>query len=350
MKIKVGILGATGTVGQRFIQLLQGHPWFEITFLTGSERSIGNPYGEICHWKLTTPMPEEVKKMIVEESRPGSEAAIVFSGLGGDTTYEIEESFAKAGYAVITNASAHRMGPDIPLLIPEINPEHLELIKVQQEKRGFSGYIVTNPNCFAIPLCLALHPLDMAFGVQSVAVSAMGGISGAGYPGVPSLDIVGNVIPYISDVEEIKVERETQKILGKCINGAIESHPMGISTNTSRVPVIEGHTEIVFVNLREKPAIADIENELRNYTSLPQELKLPSAPKHPVIVMDEPNRPQPRFDADLEDGMAAIVGRLRECPVFGAKFVVLGHNTIRGAAGASILNAELLHSQGYFRT
>jgi aspartate-semialdehyde dehydrogenase len=350
MKIKVGILGATGTVGQRFIQLLQGHPWFEIAFITGSERSVGKPFGEVCRWKLATPMPKELKNLVVEESRPGSDGALVFSGLGGDQTFEIEEAFARAGYAVISNASAHRMGVDIPLLIPEINPGHLELIKIQQENRGFSGYIVTNPNCFAIPLCLALHPLEKAFGIESVVVSAMGGISGAGYPGVPSLDILGNVIPYISDVEEEKFEIETQKILGRYINGSVQSHPMGMSTHTSRVPVVEGHLETVFVNFSKAPNIADIKTELRNYKSLPQELELPSAPKHPVIVTDEPDRPQPRLDVNLEDGMSAVVGRIRECPVFDAKFVVLGHNTIRGAAGASILNAELLYSQGYFQT
>ena len=349
MKIKVGILGATGTVGQRFIQLLDGHSWFEIVALTGSERSIGKRYGEVAHWKLATPMPDFVKNLVVQASTPDFDSSIVFSGLGGDVAGIIEEDFARAGYAVISNASAHRMGTDIPLLIPEVNPEHLDLIKIQQERRGFSGYIVTNPNCFAIPLAMTLDALDQSFGIESLVVSAMGGISGAGYPGTPSLDILGNVIPYISDVEEGKLEEETKKLLGKYINGAINPHPMGISAHTSRVPVIDGHTETVFVNLDKKPAISEIEAAFREYSSLPQELDLPSAPKRPIIVKTESDRPQPRLDIDLENGMAAIVGRVRECDVFDVKYVVLGHNTIRGAAGASILNAELLYAQGYFK-
>ena len=349
MSIKVGILGATGTVGQRFIQLLEGHPWFEIAALTGSQRSVGKPYSEITRWKLATPIPAGIKDLVVRESVPDFESQIVFSGLAGDVAGQIEEDFARAGYAVISNASSHRMGTDIPLLIPEVNPDHLELIKVQQEKRGFAGYIVTNPNCFAIPLAMTLDPLNKNFGIKSVVVSAMGGISGAGYPGTPSLDILGNVVPYISDVEEQKLEEETKKLLGKYINGAIDVHSMGISAHTSRVPVIDGHTETVFVNFEKKPSISEIEQALRDYSSVPQELDLPSAPKRPIVVKDESDRPQPRLDIDIENGMAAIVGRVRECDVFDAKYVVLGHNTIRGAAGASILNAELLYAQGYFQ-
>jgi len=349
MAIKVGILGATGTVGQRFIQLLDGHPWFEIAALTGSDRSIGQPFGDVCRWKLSCPLPERYKSMNVQASEPNLDCQIVFSGLSGDVAGPVEEIFARAGYAVISNASTYRMEPDVPLLIPEINPDHLELIKVQQEKRGFKGYIVTNPNCFAIPLSMSLHALDQVFGIKSLVVSAMGGISGAGYPGTPSLDIMGNVVPYISEFEEKKVEDETKKILGKYHNGLINDHNMAISVHTSRVPVVDGHTETVFVNFSQSPTISEIEEALRAYTSVPQQLKLPTAPEHPIIVKSEPDRPQPRLDIDLEKGMAAIVGRVRECPVFDAKYVVLGHNTIRGAAGASVLNAELLHAQGYFQ-
>ncbi len=348
-KLKVGILGATGTVGQRFIQLLEDHPWFEVAFLTGSDRSIGQPYGEVCRWKLPTPMPERVKKLIVKESAPGPKAQIAFSGLGGDVAGSIEEDFARAGYAVISNASAHRMGEDIPLLIPEINPEHLDLIKIQQERRRFRGYIVTNANCSAITLSLALAPLDRAFGIEKVAVSTMQAISGAGYPGVASLDILGNIIPNIgSGSEEEKIESETKKIFGRYVRGAVQPHPMIISAQTNRVPVVEGHTETVFISFKKKASISKICEAFRSYTSLPQELKLPSAPKHPVVLKDEIDRPQPRFDVDLEGGMATIVGRVRECNIFDAKFVILGHNTVRGAAGAALLNAELLKSQGYF--
>jgi aspartate-semialdehyde dehydrogenase len=348
-KIKVGILGATGTVGQRFIQLLEKHPWFEVAFLTGSDRSVAQPYGEVCRWKLPTPMPERVKKMKVLESLPGPKAAIAFSGLGGEMAGQIEEDFARSGYAVISNASAHRMGADIPLLIPEINPEHLDLIKIQQEKRKFRGYIVTNPNCSAITLSLALAPLDKAFGIKSLAVSTMQAISGAGYPGVASLDILGNIIPNIgSGSEEEKIETETKKIFGRYVKGFIEPHSMTISAQVNRVPVVEGHTESVFINFKKRASISKICEAIRSYTSLPQKLELPSAPAHPVVLKDEEDRPQPRLDVDLENGMATIVGRVRECNLFDAKFVILGHNTVRGAAGAALLNAELLHSQGYF--
>jgi aspartate-semialdehyde dehydrogenase len=347
-KLKVGILGATGTVGQRFIQLLENHPWFEVAYLAASERSVGKPYAEACPWKLSTPMPESVRSLIVQEPKPGAfDGSIVFSGLTGDVAGPVEEEFAKVGYAVISNASSHRMDPDVPLLVPEINPEHLQLIAVQRERRDWEGFIVTNPNCSTIALCLALAPLERAFGVESVLVSTMQAVSGAGYPGVPSLDILGNLIPYISK-EEQKIEEETRKIFGRFAQNAIESHSMGISAQTTRVPVLEGHTETVFVKLQALAPIDEVKKALRDFKALPQELGLPSAPEHPVVVLEEPDRPQPRLDAELEGGMATVVGRVRPCPLTSIKFVLLGHNTIRGAAGAAILNAELLKAQGRF--
>jgi len=346
-KLKVGILGATGTVGQRFVQLLENHPWFEVGYLAASERSVGKPYAEACSWKLSTPMPERVRSLIVEEPRPGAfDGPIVFSGLTGDVAGPIEEEFARAGYMVVSNASSHRMDPDVPLLIPEINPEHLGLIKHQQEQRGWKGFIVTNPNCSTIALCLALAPLERAFGVEKVFVSTMQAVSGAGYPGVPSLDVLGNLIPYIPK-EEQKIEEETRKIFGRFADGAIELHPMGLSAQTTRVPIVEGHTETAFVKLQREAPIEDIKRTLREFRALPQELGLPSAPEHPVVVVEEPDRPQPRLDAELEGGMATVVGRVRPCPLTSVKFVLLSHNTIRGAAGAAILNTELLKAQGY---
>jgi aspartate-semialdehyde dehydrogenase len=346
-KTKVGILGATGTVGQRFIQLLTHHPWFEISALAASERSVGKPYAEAVQWKLDTPIPGHVCHMPVLETKPGFEATIAFSGLDSKVAGPIEEEFAKAGYAVISNSKNHSMDEDVPLLLPEINPEHLGLIEIQQRQRGFKrGLIATNSNCSAMALCLALAPLEQAFGIESVLVTTLQAISGAGYPGVPALDIVGNVIPYIGEEEE-KIERETRKIFGRFKNGKIDMHPMKLSATATRVPVIDGHTESVNVKLRRPASIEAVKEALRNYTSWPQQLKLPSAPEHPVIFRDEIDRPQPRLDVYSEKGMATVIGRLRSCPIFDWKFIIIGHNTIRGAAGAAILNAELLKAQGF---
>ncbi len=347
-KLKVGILGATGTVGQRFVQLLEDHPWFEVAYLAASERSVGKRYGEACNWKLSTPMPERVRHMTIQEPRPGDfDGRIVFSGLAGDVAGPMEEEFTKAGYAVISNASSYRMAPDVPLLVPEINPDHLSLIDQQRGNRDWKGFIVTNPNCSTIALCLALAPLERSFGVESILVSTMQAVSGAGYPGVPSLDVLGNLVPYIPKEEE-KIEEETRKIFGSFSESAIEPHPMQLSAQTTRVPVLEGHTETVFVRLKHSASVDEIKDAMRSYKALPQELGLPSAPERPVVVMEEPDRPQPRLDAEIENGMATVVGRVRPCPLTSAKFVLLGHNTIRGAAGATILNAELLRVQGYF--
>lgn len=348
-QVKVAILGATGTVGQRFVQLLENHPWFEICALAASERSVGKPYAEAVRWKLDTPIPRRVLNMPVLEPKPGLDAHIVFSSLEATIAGPIEERFAQAGYAVISNAKNHRMDEDVPLLIPEINAEHLQLIERQQARRGYTkGFIVTNPNCSTTALSLALAPLERAFGVESVLVTTLQAISGAGYPGLPALDIVGNVIPYIGEEEE-KIERETRKIFGRLKSDTIEPHPMIVSATATRVPVVDGHSESVSVRLRKPASLDEITDALRRYTSLPQELKLPSAPARPVVLREELDRPQPRFDVYLEEGMATVVGRVRPCPVLGWKFVLLGHNTIRGAAGAAILNAELLKVQGFFR-
>jgi aspartate-semialdehyde dehydrogenase len=345
-KLKVGILGATGMVGQRFVQLLENHPWFEVAYLSASEKSTGKPYKEVGHWKLPTPMPERVKQLTVQDPEPGFDVPIVFSGLDSKVAGPVEEAFAQAGYAVISNASNHRMDEDVPLLIPEINAPHLELIENQRKKRRYKGFIVTNPNCSTITLSLALAPLDLAFGVDSACVTTLQAVSGAGYPGVPSFDIVGNIIPFIANEEE-KIEIETRKILGRLVGGSIEPHPMKLSAQTTRVAVLDGHTETVSVKLKKRASLDEVKETLRDYRSLPQELNLPSAPARPIMLKDEPDRPQPRLDVELEKGMATVVGRLRECPIFDVKFVILGHNTIRGAAGAAILNAELLKAQGH---
>ncbi|MFB6286706.1 MAG: aspartate-semialdehyde dehydrogenase [Candidatus Bipolaricaulia bacterium] len=345
-RIQVGVLGATGTVGQRFVQLLDGHPWFELSALAASERSAGQRYADACAWKLPTPMPEAVKDLIVSEPTPGAiDAPVVFSGLTSDAATSVEPAFAEAGHAVISNASSFRMAPDVPLLIPEINADHVDLIETQRRTRGWPGFIVTNPNCSTIALCLALAPLEDQFGIDQVVATTLQAISGAGYPGLPSLDIMGNVLPNIPK-EETKMENETRKIFGQLTGDRFEAHEMALSVTTTRVPVVEGHTESVSISLAEQPAIDEVQAALHAYRSLPQERDLPSAPCQPVVVTDDPDRPQPRLDNDREAGMATVVGRLRPCPVLGIKLVLLGHNTLRGAAGASVLNAELLHAEG----
>lgn len=348
MKVRVAVLGATGTVGQRFIQLLEGHPWFEVAALTGSERSAGKTYGEAARWVLDTPMPAAVRAMpILDEGAP-LDTPLVFSALPSKTAGAIEQRLAAAGHIVCTNASDHRMDPDVPLLIPEVNPDHLELIAVQRRRRGWPGAIVANANCTATGPTMALRPLHDAFGLTKVMLMSMQALSGAGYPGVPSYDAIDNVIPYIGG-EEPKVETEPQKMLGVLADGAVAPAPFVLSAHCNRVPVLEGHLECLSVAFARRPAIDEVLSVLRGFRGLPQELGLPSAPPQPVIVRDEPDRPQTRRDRDAGRGMSTVVGRVRPCPILEVKFVCLSHNTIRGAAGGSLLNAELMYAQGMLK-
>lgn len=347
-RIPVGVLGATGAVGQKFIALLEDHPWFELTELAASARSVGKPYKEATAWRQYKPIPERLSDKIVKPCEPILDCKVVFSGLDSSVAGEIEESFARAGYIVLSNSKNHRMDQDVPLLIPEVNPEHLALIKVQRERRGWTGAIVTNPNCSVIGLVMALAPIHRALGVRRLVVTTMQALSGAGYPGPSAIDMLGNVIPFIGGSEEEKVETEPLKIMGSLDGDQIRFADCRISAHTNRVFVEDGHMECVSLELEKKATPDEVARVLSEFTSLPQELKLPSAPSRPVIVTDERDRPQPRFDRNAGDGMSAVVGRIRECPVFDIRFVVLSHNTIRGAAGASILNAELMKDQGYF--
>lgn len=346
--IKVAVLGATGTVGQRFVQLLQGHPWFEIRALTGSERSAGRTYGETCRWVLDTDMPESVRDMPVLGSEDALDTPLVFSALPSSVAGPIEERLAAQGHIVCSNASNHRMAPDVPLLIPEVNPDHLGLIEIQRKRRGWSGAIVTNPNCTATPVTMALRPLHDAFGVTRTLIVSMQALSGAGYPGVPSFDAVDNVVPFIGG-EEAKVESEPLKMLGTLGQAQVDPAGFIISAQCNRVPVLDGHLECVSVALGRAADIAEVIAAMRAFRALPQELNLPSAPPQPLIVRDEPDRPQIRRDRNAGNGMATTVGRVRACPLLGYKFVALAHNTIRGAAGGSILNAELMVAQGVLR-
>ena len=348
-KIRVGILGATGAVGQRFVQLLADHPWFEISVLAASERSAGKRYAEATHWLLNTPIPERLRDEILVETTPShvrDRCQIVFSALPASRAREVEPLFAAAGIPVFSNASAFRMEPDVPLVIPEVNPEHLALINVQRQQRGWAGFIVTNPNCSTIHLVCALKPLHEAFRVEQVMVTTLQAVSGAGFPGVASLDILDNLIPYIPREEE-KIESEPLKLLGTVVDGTVHEARITISAAVHRVPVIDGHTEAVAVKLGMSASLEDVRAALAEFRGLPQHLHLPSAPEPAIIVREEPDRPQPRLDRDAGRGMATTIGRLRPDPVLDYKFVLLGHNTIRGAAGASILNAELALALGY---
>ncbi len=341
-RIEVGVLGATGVVGQQFVARLATHPWFSLTWLAASERSEGKAYKDVAPWRLATPIPAEHADRIVEPCVPGRGPKVVFSGLDASVAGDIEGAFAAAGHIVVSNARNYRMDPLVPLLIPEVNADHLALLAEQRASKGWTGAIVTNPNCSTIVLALALAPLR-PFDIRSVVVSTMQAVSGAGYPGVPSLDILGNVVPFIGGEEE-KMETETLKILGT--DGGRTPHPAAVSAHTNRVPVIDGHTMTVSVDLGTKPAPADVVNALASFRGRPQELALPTAPVPAIVTMDAPNRPQPRLDADLGGGMAVSVGRVRPCPVLQTRFVALGHNTVRGAAGAAILNAELMMAEG----
>jgi aspartate-semialdehyde dehydrogenase len=345
-KIPVGILGATGMVGQRFIQLLDQHPWFEVAWLAASERSSGLPYAEAARWKLNTAIPERVAKMSVSDASPDGAPKVIFAALDAAIAKELEPKFANAGHAVITNSSAFRMHEDVPLVIPEVNGDHLKLIDKQATRKRNGGFIATNPNCSAIGLVMALAPLHRSFGVEAIFVATMQAVSGAGYPGVASLDILGNVIPYISKEEE-KLEAETKKLLGELRNGSVTDASFKISAQCNRVAVEDGHTESVSIKLKKTAKSEDVLRAWSNFRGRPQEMSLPTAPEQPVIYDCGADRPQPRLDVNRGRGMSAVVGRLRPCNLFDWKFTVLSHNTIRGAAGAALLNAELLKHDGY---
>ncbi len=344
-KIKAGILGATGTVGQRFVQMLENHPYFEVTALAASDRSAGRPYAEAVRWKISEGPPAYARDMVVQECRPGLDCDIVFSGLPSDVAGTVEEEFARAGYGVFSNASNHRMDPDVPLVIPEVNPDHLAMIEQQRRNRGWGGFIVTNPNCSTIHLVLALKPLQDAFGLRRVMVTTLQAVSGAGYPGESAMDVLDNVVPFISK-EEAKIEAESRKLLGSVRDGQFVDADVVLSAACNRVATQDGHMACVSVELGHPASLEEVAAVLREFRARPQELKLPTAPCRPVVLRTEPDRPQPRLDRLAERGMATVVGRLRPCPILHYKFVALGHNTIRGAAGASILNAELMCAEG----
>jgi aspartate-semialdehyde dehydrogenase len=341
-KYRVGILGATGTVGQRFCQLLENHPQFVITALAASDRSAGKPFAEACAWKLAGGMPANVRGIVVQPIEPPLDCDLVFSSLPSSVARETEEAFARAGYPVISNSSSFRMDEDVPLLIPEINADHLGLIERQRQKRGFGkGFIVTNPNCAVVSFAPPLAALDRAFGLESVVVTTLQAISGAGYPGVPSLDITDNVIPYIAG-EEPKVETEAQKILGRFADGSVQNADFSVSAQCFRVHVIDGHTASVRVNLRETSTLEDVIEAMNSFPTL----ELHSSPSKFIEVLEEPSRPQPRLDRDRGNGMTITVGRLFPDNIFDYRFVALSHNTVRGAAGSAVLNAELLIARG----
>jgi aspartate-semialdehyde dehydrogenase len=345
-KIPVGILGATGIVGQRFVQMTEHHPWFEVAWLAASDRSEGRLYGEAARWKLKTPIPSRVAEMRISPAKADGAPKLIFAALDASIAAELEPRFADAGCAVITNSSALRMQKDVPLVIPEVNPGHVKLLECQSWRKKSGGFVVTNPNCSAIGLVLALCPLQLTFGIDTVMAVTMQAVSGAGYPGVASLDILGNVIPYIPREEE-KMEEETRKLLGRLNGAGIIPAAFAMSAQCNRVAVEDGHTESISVKLHEKPRPEEIIDAWNNFRSLPQELKLPSAPAEPVRYVTASDRPQPRLDVESGSGMSTTVGRLRPCGVLDWKFTVLSHNTIRGAAGAALLNAELLKAQGY---
>jgi len=347
-KRKVAILGATGAVGQRYIQLLQGHPWFEVSVLAASERSAGKKFKDACTWLMETEMPKEIAEMPVanidvKSAEQTGDFDLVFTSLPGDLAGPVENEFG-ALYPVFSKASAHRMDKDVPLLVPEINPDHIELVKNQQKLRGWKGFITTDPNCSTIGLAITLAPLAQ-FGIQQVMVTTMQALSGAGYPGVASLDIIDNVVPFISG-EEDKMEVEARKILGTLDGAEVKYADFQMSASCNRVNVKDGHLESVFVKLAAEPSLEEVEVAFTGFQGEPQRLKLPSAPAQPIIVRHEKNRPQPRFDRDAGCGQSVVVGRLRRDPIMSIKYMCLSHNTVRGAAGGGILSAELYVAKG----
>ncbi|MGD0787141.1 MAG: aspartate-semialdehyde dehydrogenase [Terracidiphilus sp.] len=343
-KYPIGILGATGMVGQRYIQLLGNHPWFEIVWLAASDRSSGKPYGEAAKWRLDTPLPDRIAGMTVAPADPEGAPKIVFASVDAAIARELEPKFAAAGCAVISNSSAFRMAPNVPLVIPEVNAYHLHLIDAQPSRAESGGYIVTNPNCSTIGLVMALKPIEERFGIEQIFVSTMQAVSGAGYPGVASMDILGNVVPYIGSEEE-KMEAETLKLLGKLKGQEVAPLAARITAHCNRVAVEDGHTECVSIKLGKPASREEILAAWADFRPLAGK-QLPTAPDQPIQWAPQNDRPQPRLDRNRDHGMAVTVGRLRPCGLLDWKFVVLSHNTVRGAAGATILNAELLASLG----
>lgn len=345
-KIPVAILGATGTVGQRMIQLLDGHPWFEIAALTGSDRTVGRPYGELVNWKLDDAPPPAIAQMVVQPSDTPLDVGIALSALPTDVARAVEPIWA-AQVAVCSNASTYRMAPDVPLIIPEVNPDHIAMIERQRAQRGWRGCLITNPNCASIGIVMALKPLHDAFGVQQMHVATLQAVSGAGYPGVASLDILDNIIPNIADGgEESKIESEPLKLLGSVSDGLVIPAQATISAQVTRVPVVDGHTALMSMRFGRRPDVAEAIQVLESFRAPEIVRGLPSAPERPVLVRREADRPQPRRDRDAGRGMSASVGRVRACPLLDLRMVVLSHNTIRGAAGGALLNAELLVAAG----
>jgi aspartate-semialdehyde dehydrogenase len=347
-KYPIGILGATGMVGQRYIQLLENHPWFEVVWLAASDRSSGKKYGEAAKWRLDTPLPERVAQMTVAAAEPEGAPKVIFASVDAAFARELEPRFAAAGCAVVSNSSAFRMTPNVPLVIPEVNAEHLHLIEEQPTRKQSGGYILTNPNCSAMGLVIALKPIEERFGIEQIVVTTMQAVSGAGYPGVASMDILDNVVPYIGSEEE-KMEAETLKLLGKLEGHAVTPLAARISASCNRVSVVDGHTESVSLKLGNKLGRPATREEILAAWAEFRPLaghKLPSAPEQPIEWAPQVDRPQPRLDRNRGNGMTVTVGRLRPCGVLDWKFTLLSHNTIRGAAGATILNAELLASLG----
>ena len=344
-RIPVAVLGATGTVGQKFIRLLADHPWFELVAVAASEQSAGRSYGEVVRWRETVPLPQRIADMVVQRCAPPLEARVVFSALDAEVAGDIEQAFARAGAIVVTNARVHRMDPDVPLVVPEVNARHVDLIDAQRRERGWSGAILANPNCSTAALVVALAPLHAAFGLERVFVATMQAASGAGYPGVASLDILGNVVPFIGGEEE-KMERETLKILGTLAGDSITPAAVTLTAHCNRVPVLDGHMEVVSAGFRDKPSVASATQALSRFSGSDVVRSLPSTPNPVIEIEQRPDRPQPRLDIERGGGMAVTVGRLRPCTLLDLRFVVLGHNTIRGAAGAAVQIAELLKAEG----
>lgn len=344
--LDVGILGATGMVGQQFIRLLAAHPWFRAVWLAASERSEGRAYSEATSWRLGDVVPPDVAASKLQPCTPGRGPRLVFSALDAAAADTIEPAFAAAGHIVVSNARSFRMADDVPLLIPEVNPDHLALIDVQRRVRGWQGAIVTNPNCAVVVLAMALAPLRQ-FGIRSVLTTTLQAVSGAGYPGVASFDIVGNIIPGIGGGEEEKIESEANKILGTLTGDRVIPHPAVVSAHTTRVPVIDGHTLTVSIAFDRAVSPEEVSGALTSWSGRTQELRLPSAPAKPIEVFSHGFRPQPRLDAGRGNGMTVTIGRVRLCPVLGTRFVALGHNTVRGAAGGAVLNAELMLAAGW---